>query len=88
MFEQVGILAEKMAMNVSRRAFLGRLGQGALGLAAVIGGMLSFPGQAQAAAKCCTDPNSYYPSCIKAKGNSCPSGWLPVDCSQFNYCPH
>ena len=48
MFERVGDLAEKLATNVCRRAFLGRLGQGALGLAAVIGGVLAFPAQAGA----------------------------------------
>jgi hypothetical protein len=53
MFERVGSLAERVATNVSRRAFLGRLGQGALGLAAVIGGVLALPSQAQAADQCC-----------------------------------
>ncbi len=53
MFDRVGDLAEKVATKVSRRAFLGRLGQGALGLAAVIGGALAFPADARAAAKSC-----------------------------------
>jgi hypothetical protein len=48
MFDPVGGLAEKLATNVSRRALLGRLGEGALGLVAVIGGALAFPAQAQA----------------------------------------
>jgi hypothetical protein len=57
MFDRISAAAERLATNVSRRAFLGRLGQGALGLAALIGGVLAFPGDAQAAGKkncyCC-----------------------------------
>jgi hypothetical protein len=48
MFERVGSLAERVAANVSRRAFLGRLGQGALALAGAMGAMLVSPGLAQA----------------------------------------
>ncbi len=44
MFDRVGSLAERMATNVSRRAFLGRLGQGALVFAGAMGAMLAFPG--------------------------------------------
>jgi hypothetical protein len=43
MFDRVSEAAEKLATNVSRLAFFGRLGQGALGLAAVIGGVLALP---------------------------------------------
>jgi hypothetical protein len=46
MFERVGSLAERVATNVSRRAFLGRLGQAALGSAAALGGFLAFPANA------------------------------------------
>jgi hypothetical protein len=48
MFDRVGSMAERMATNVSRRAFLGRLGQGALVLAGAFGAMLAFPGVGQA----------------------------------------
>jgi hypothetical protein len=48
MFDRVGDLAEKLATNVSRRAFLGRLGQGALGLVAVCAGNLTAPTKARA----------------------------------------
>jgi hypothetical protein len=44
MFDKVSQVAEKVATNVSRRAFLGRLGQGALVLAGAMGAMLAFPG--------------------------------------------
>ena len=48
MFDRVGSLAEKVATDVSRRAFLGRLGQGALVLAGAMGAVLAFPGLGQA----------------------------------------
>ena len=50
MFEKIGRLAERAANNVSvsRRGFLGRLGQVALGAAGVLGGLLVLPGTAQA----------------------------------------
>jgi hypothetical protein len=53
MFDRVGSLAERVATDVSRRAVLGRLGQGALGLAAVIGGVLALPSQARADSQWC-----------------------------------
>jgi hypothetical protein len=48
MFEKFGQAAEKVAINVSRRAFLGRLGQGALATAGVLAGMLAISGKALA----------------------------------------
>jgi hypothetical protein len=51
MFDRVTQAAEKLATNVSRRAFLGRLGQGALAVVGVAAGMLAFGGEARAA-KC------------------------------------
>src|SRR4029077_2834339 len=48
MFDKVSQAAEKLATNVSRRAFLGRLGKGTLGAAGVLAGVLAFPKVAQA----------------------------------------
>jgi hypothetical protein len=48
MFDKVSQVAEKLATNVSRRAFLNRVGQGALVVAGVLGATLAFPGQGQA----------------------------------------
>ncbi len=48
MFDKVSQAAEKVATNVSRRAFLGRLGQGALATVGVLGGMHLLAGRAQA----------------------------------------
>jgi hypothetical protein len=48
MFDKVTQAAEKVATNVSRRAFLGRLAQGALATAGVLGGMHLLAGKAPA----------------------------------------
>src|SRR5262245_6364420 len=50
MIERIGNLAERLAANVSqsRRGFLARLGQAALGAAGALGGLLALPGAAQA----------------------------------------
>jgi hypothetical protein len=51
MFEKISNAAEKLASNVSesRRGFLVRVGQAALGVAGVVGGLLALPTEAQAA---------------------------------------
>ncbi len=48
MFDKFSEAGERLATNVSRRAFLGRLGKGALATAGVLAGMLAFGGKAQA----------------------------------------
>jgi hypothetical protein len=48
MFDKVSRAAEKLATNVSRRRFLGRMGQAALSVAGAIGASLALPGLAQA----------------------------------------
>jgi hypothetical protein len=56
MLERVSQIAEQAATHASRREFLGRLGQGALIMAAAIGGVLAMPGDAVAGrgqARCC-----------------------------------
>ena len=58
MFEKIGRLAETAAtkVSVSRRGFLGRLGQGALAAAGVLGGLLLFTKDARAGGSvvCCS----------------------------------
>jgi hypothetical protein len=80
MFDKVSQAAEKLATGVSRRAFLGRLGQGALATAGVLGAMLAFRGQAQAdqpQSTCCVCPTGLGPiapysyACV-AVGSPCP----------------
>jgi hypothetical protein len=48
MFERVGSLAERVATNVSRRAFMGWLGRSALLFAGTMGAMLASSGVSQA----------------------------------------
>ncbi len=91
MFDRVSEAAEKLATNVSRRAFLGRMGQGALGLAAVIGGMLAIPSQARAGGGWCVIPHPPLQGCniYKAINGACPCGGTLVPyhdgrCGPFN----
>ena len=69
MRESVSRAAEQAATNVSRREFVGRLGRTAAGLAAVLGGLLLFPGDANAAKHC--------------KGQICPPGY-PYCCKEYD----
>jgi hypothetical protein len=71
MFDRVGSLAERVATDVSRRAFLGRLGQSALVLAGIAGSLLILPEKAWAKQSRCVyfcPDGSYYTY------GSCPSG--------------
>ena len=52
MLEKIGELAEQTATRASRRQFLGRFGRGAMTAAAVVGGLLALPREAQAAKRC------------------------------------
>jgi len=76
MFDRVGDLAEQMAGHVSRRAFLGRLGQGALGVAVAMAGVLTTAATARAGTKsCCSycnpiNPGNTYLACVQG---SCPT---------------
>jgi hypothetical protein len=51
MFEKIGNAAERLATNVSesRRGFLARVGQTALGVTGVVAGLLALPSEAKAA---------------------------------------
>lgn len=51
MIEKITNLAEKVATNIStsRRGFLGRVAQAALGVIGVVGGLLALPAEAKAA---------------------------------------
>jgi hypothetical protein len=83
MFDKIGRLAEAAAnsISVSRRGFLGRLGQVALGAAGVLGGLLALPGTAQAGSGvvCChyQCKNTYgcHPKLIACEpaGMTCPT---------------
>ena len=53
MFEQISQLAEQAATRASRRQFLGRVGRGAMGVAAALSRLLVLPGDAQAGPGVC-----------------------------------
>ena len=53
MFEKIGLVAEQAARRVSRRQLLGQFGQGALAVAAAVGGLLALPAVTQAAGGVC-----------------------------------
>jgi hypothetical protein len=90
MFEKTSRLAEKLATHVSRRDFLGRLGQGAL--AAVVGGVLALPGQAQASDQCCVHINVLGGCVFYKVGGRCDCfnrtscANVPAGCIQVNDC--
>ncbi len=82
MFEKVSQAAERVATGLSRRGFLGRLGRGALGVAAALGGVLALPGQARAAGgRCCCGYNPYRDEyyCYRTSG-SCAAGESRCNC--------
>ena len=88
MIERIGNAAERLAANVSqsRRGFLARLGQAALGAAGALGALLALPGAAQAGARnghCtiarCGRSNYYTGVCIAP---DCTTGYSSV-CSGY-----
>ncbi len=77
MFEKIGQVAENMATRVSmsRRGFLSRLGQTALGAAGALSGLLLLPGQSRAGTQTC-------PYCDCHAKDLCPE-----KCKKLNLCP-
>jgi hypothetical protein len=69
MFDRVSEAAEKLATNVSRRAFMGRLGKGALTIAGAVGAFLAIPGLVQAGGGCACPSGSGF--CCQYQ---CPDG--------------
>jgi hypothetical protein len=87
-FEKIGNAAERLATNVSesRRGFLARLGQAALGVAGVVGGLLALPTEAHAFSgitHACqqTDFNILTGLCIDNRKGDC------TTCSNSASCP-
>lgn len=80
MFEKVSQAAERVATNVSRRAFLGKPGQEALMLAGTLGAILALPSESLAGGKgghkCCFYFACPHIGCIRVQKNeSCPVGY-------------
>jgi hypothetical protein len=90
MFEKIGRLAETAAtkVSVSRRGFLGRLGQGALAMTGVLGGLLAIPRDTRAGGSyvCCKwiCGGAYKNYGPKTQRKGCyPAG---TNCSSFSPC--
>jgi hypothetical protein len=66
MFEKANRVAQRAATSASRREFLGRLGHGALTVAAAAAGYLAFGSKAQAGRRRCT------------ADSQCPRGYICV----------
>ena len=87
MFEKIGRLAETAAnkVSLSRRGFLGRLGQGALAMTGVLGGLLAIRTAARAGGSyiCCRwtcKPTRAVRSVCLPPGSR--------DCGYYNPCPY
>ena len=81
MFEKIGQIAEQVATSVSRRQFLGRLGGGALAVAAGVGGLLALPAVAHG--------KRPPPAVCSANSGLCaglPVGWYCLDGRQVGIC--
>lgn len=82
MLEKIGQTAEQMAVNASRRQFLGRAGQAAMVLAGALGGLLALPSAAEAARRgncCCASRDCYY----RYRNVPCAVGYYPCRCGRF-----
>ena len=87
MFESFSQLAERAATNLSRRQFLGRLGDGATALAVIVGGLLALCSEASAASRrtICGNSSSLY--CLsKNAGDPCGAGKCVVIKGTVNTC--
>jgi hypothetical protein len=86
MFETIAQAAEQAVTRVSRRAFVGKLGRGALAVAGALAGRLVFASDVQVSrGKCCCglfggDVLDCY---RRPKGNSqCEEGYSPCRCTK------
>jgi hypothetical protein len=85
MFEKVGLIAERVATNTSRRAFLGGIGNAAFGLAAAAAGLLALRGEAAAGNGC--PPGYRKSSCGHGFSMCCPAGTHCTDGADgIHYC--
>jgi hypothetical protein len=100
MFEKVGRWAETVAssVSVSRRGFLGRLGQGALAAAGVLGGALLSARQAGAQSSggvvCCyylcrkpSNPYAYRSRTVCQKAGTTCAEFVGPSCGLYRWSP-
>ena len=78
MFEKVGQRAEEFATRLPRRMFFGKVAQGALPLAAALGGFLAMSGESWAIGRggnfCCFDGDGNQICQGVTSANCCPRG--------------
>ena len=85
MFDRVSEAAEKLATNVSRRAFMGRLGRAALAVSGALVGVLAIPTPLQAGNPryCCIYGNPCHGGgALLCASPSCPSTYQGFSLSQ------
>jgi hypothetical protein len=90
MFEKISNAAEKLATNVSesRRGFLVRMGQAALGVTGVVAGLLALPSAAQASGngfcEVYTSPlGGRFMTGYCVCANPCRLKWNPLQCHRY-----
>jgi hypothetical protein len=86
MLERVHNAAERAAAGVSRRAWFGRLGRGALVVAGALAGLAASPGGARAGGHCCCGDRQGFPFCVRSTGKCGPDTFHCI-CSKVPYCP-
>jgi hypothetical protein len=88
MFEKVSQVAERVASLASRRAFLGKLGRGALAMVGLLGGLLALPSRADAGPYHCYCSYDSYSGRITgcrypARGFGCSAYEIACKCSRY-----
>ncbi len=89
MFDKLSQAAERMAVILSRRAFLGGLGRGAALFAGAVGGVLLTATKARAGNTMCCFTDFYSNPCYvyKAVKGTCPCGGVLSPCNSMS-CRH
>jgi hypothetical protein len=91
MFEKVSQVAQQVATQISRRSFLGKVGQFALALAGLLGGLLAVSDDAQAIGRgpvCCYVEGVAVCRLRQGKDERCPAGTVPGPCGEGSFPPY
>jgi len=86
MLQKIGDAAEGMALYASRRAFLGRLGQGAMVATCALGGFLASASRTLAARNSSCPPGTHHSRCHGGTVLCCPHGTQCVGVRGNIYC--
>jgi len=87
MFENTSKLAEKVASNLSRRHFLGTVGQWAGATALAMAGVVTTAGMARAASKTCCTYGLSFGIAFQVCGVICVPGGSPCPTTPPKGCP-